>query len=92
MKHKLAVGLRVLVVFLFISFARPSIYSANGPASAAEVTKTHASLLGTVAASASELIDAVPHVPERIGLILVGVALLASAALLRRKWKVVRPS
>jgi hypothetical protein len=94
MKHKWAVGLRVLMVLIVISFARPTIYSANGPSSEVtpEINKAHVSLATAALTSASELIEAVPHVPERIGLVLVGVALLGSAALLRRKWKVVRPS
>ena len=94
MKHKLAIGMRMLVVFLVVSFARPSIYSANGPTgvTAPSATKSSATMGAATATSISALVDAVPHVPERAGLVLVGIALLGSAALLRRKWKVVRPS
>jgi len=82
------------MVATFLSFVHPTIYSVDALAGTATLNapKSAESLGAATATSFSTLSDVVHHVPERMGLVLLGVALLSSAALLRRKWKVVRPS
>ncbi len=93
-KHRLAVWVRVLMVFMLIIWARPSIYSASALAGGATLggSKSARSMGEMMATSLSAVADVLHQVPERFGLVLLGVALLGSAALLRRKWKVIRPS
>ncbi len=94
MKHKFAIGARMLTVSILILSGRPNIHWADASTGPSTMGVSHsAHSLGTAALTGiSTLVEAVHHVPERAGLVLLGVALLGSATLLRRKWKVVRPS